>query len=206
MNRKYLICNQGKKNCSFRILDIQLDIFTCNFYKEYWRVFNDGNSFGAKSLLNRACDWIQKEEARSEFISKGASKETVEMLKSIEVGDSLFWTSQSKEVKLSEKPTEISQIARIKCEQLNGKIVKIPAYLLCKLSKGNYVGEYLIKGIENEKRAQEIEYKVRYYGFRAEIVEKDDGFLLKIYGDSQQEVDDFIALSLEQDFDISPYI
>ena len=47
---------------------------------------------------------------------------------------------------------------------------------------------------------------LEYYGFRTEIERTDNGYFLKIYGDSQQEVDDFITLSLEQDFDISPYI
>ncbi len=108
MSRKYFICYQKKKNCSFRTLDVKLDIFICNFHKEYWGVFNDGNSFGVKNLLNRACEWIQKEDARLKFISENASKETIEMLKSIDVGDTLFWTTQSKELKLAEKPTEFS--------------------------------------------------------------------------------------------------
>ena len=206
MSRKYLICRQDKKNCPFRTLDIQLDVFICNYSKEYWREFNTGNYFGAKALLNRACEWIQKEEKRLRFISRRAKKETIRMLKSIEIGDTLYWTTQSRNVKLFERPTEFSQIARIKCQKSDGTIVEIPAYSLRRLSKGDYYGEYFIEGIENEKKAQEINNKVRYNGFRTEIERKDNGYLLRIYGDSQQEVDDFINLFLEQDFDISPYI
>ncbi len=206
MNRKYLICRQDKKNCSFKVLDIQLDIFICNFSKEYWREFNSGNSFGAKKLLNRACEWLQKEKRRLKLISKKANKETIKMLKTLEIGDILFWTTQSKEVKLFETPSEFTQIARIKCQRFDGKVVEIPAYLLRKLSKGNFKGEFFLGDVENEKKAQELQDKSRYYGFRAEIEKKNDGYSLKIYGDSQQDVDDFINLSLEQDFDISPYI
>ena len=206
MTRKYLFCHQQKKNCPFRILDILLDIFICNFYKEYWRVFNDGNSFGVKSLLSRACGWIQKEEKRLDFICKISRKKTLDFLEKAQVGDTLFWTAYSKDVKLLEKPTEFIQSAKIKCQASNGKVVEIPTYLLRRISKGNYHGEYFIEGIENEKKAKELEYKVKYHSFRAKIEKKDNGFLLKIYGDSQQEVDDFINLSLEQDFDISPYI
>ncbi|MFX1364459.1 MAG: hypothetical protein ACFFCE_04895 [Promethearchaeota archaeon] len=43
------------------------------------------------------------------------------------------------------------------------------------------------------------------YGFRVEIEENDKGYFLRIYGDSQQEVDDFTN-RIEQNFDISPYI
>ncbi|MBY8990263.1 MAG: hypothetical protein KGD58_05875 [Candidatus Lokiarchaeota archaeon] len=206
MSRKYLICHQKQKKCPFRILDIQLDVFGCNFYKQYWQVFNEGNSFGAKVLVNRACEWIKKEERRLDFISKGASKETIKMLENLEVGDMLFWTNRVIYVTLLEKPTEISQIARLKCRKSDGKVIEIPAYNLCKISSGTFYGEYFIEGVRKEKKVQELEYKTNLYGFRTEIERREDGYLLKIYGDSQREVDDFISLSLEQDFDISPYI
>lgn len=199
---KYSICRQQKEKCPFRVFDVQLDVFICSFYKEYTSMVNDGNSFGAKPLLNKACEEYKNEEKRLEFISKGAEKETVKILRCLEVGDTLFWFSRSKDVTCIQKPTEISQIARIKCQGSDGKIIKIPAYLLRSISKGNFSGEYFIDGAEKVKG---FKYKVNYYGFRTEIEKRDNGFLLKIYGDSQQEVDDFI-ISLEQDFDISPYI
>ena len=203
---KFSICRQQKKKCLFRVFDIQLDVFICSFYKEYSSMINDGSSFGAELLLNRACEKYQNEEKRLEFISKGSKKDTIQMLRHLEVGDSLFWFSRSIEVTCAQRPIEFSQIARIKCRGSDGKIIKSPAYLLRLISKGDYSGEYFVKGIENEKKLQELEYKVKYYGFRTKVEKKNNGFLLKIYGDSQQEVDDFITLSLEQDFDISPYI
>lgn len=206
MSRKYLICRQDKKNCPFRTLDIQIDIFICNYLKEYWREFNSGNYFGAKILLNRACEWVQGEEKRLKFISEGARKETLKMLKSIEIGDHLYWTTQSREVKLYEKPTEFGQIARVKCIKSDGTIIKIPAYSLRKLSKGVFFSEYLLDDTVSEQKVKNLEYKAKFYGFRVEVEKKENGYLLKIYGDSQQEVDDFINLSLEQDFDISPYV
>jgi hypothetical protein len=51
-----LICHEDKKNCPFRALDINSDIFICNYHEEYWRVFNEGNSFVVKALINRACE------------------------------------------------------------------------------------------------------------------------------------------------------
>ncbi|TKJ22121.1 MAG: hypothetical protein CEE43_07850 [Promethearchaeota archaeon Loki_b32] len=206
MSKKYFICRQNKKNCPFKILDMQLDFYICNYLDEFWREFNSGNSFGVKVLLNRACEWIQKEERRLRFISKSASKETISMLESIEIGDMLFWITQSKEVRLLEKPSEFTQNARINCQRSDGKVVEIPAYSLRKLSKGDFYGEYFLGDADNERRVKELEYKTMFYGFRVEVEKKDNGYLLKIYGDSQQEVDDFINLSLEQDFDISPYI
>jgi len=205
MSRKYLICRQNKKNCPFRTLDIQLDIFICNYLKEYWREFNSGNHFGAKILLNRACEWIQKEEKRLGFICEISRKKTLDFLEIVKIGDTVFCRiAPHHEVKLLEKPQDDSEF--VSCEAPGGQIVRIQSCHLSRVSKGEYYGEYFIDGTGTETLTQELKYKANYNGFRAEIERKDNGFLLKIYGDSQQEVDDFISLFLEQDFDISPYI
>jgi len=195
-NQKYLFCEGKKKNCSFKILDFQIDLFVCSFYDKKWDKFT----------LRRACEWVQKENSRLEFIRKNSRKRAIKMLKEINVGDKLFWISRSKELLLLEKPIEFNHTTRVKCQKSDNKIVVVPAYDLGQISKGNYYGDYFIEGEENKNRAQELENIAKYYGFRAEFTKIDKGFLLKIYGDSQQEVDDFITLSLEQDFDISQYL
>lgn len=205
MSRKYLICYQGKKDCLFRTLDIQLEIFTCNFYKEYWNVFFDGDSFSINSLLRRACEWIKIEEARLEFICEISRKKVSDLLENVQVGESVFCRiAPDHEVKLLEKPLDESEF--VSCEAPDGRIVKIQVHHLRRISKGDYYGEYFINGPESEKKAQGLIYKANYYGFRAQVEKKDNGCFLKIYGDSQQDVDNFINLSLEQDFDISPYV
>lgn len=103
-----------------------------------------------------------------------------------------------------EKPLDDSKF--VSCQAPTGRIIRIQACHLSRISKGNFSGEFFIQGVECEKRAQELKYKANYFGFRAIIEKKGNGFLLKIFGDSQQEVDDFITLSLEQDFDLSPFI
>lgn len=205
MSKRHSICRQDKKGCPFRILDIQLDIFVCNFSKEYCSMLNDGNSFGAKLLLNRACEKYQNEEKRLKFISEIARKKTQDFLKNAKVGDIVFCEiAPYYEVKLLETTLDASKF--VSCQAPNGRIVRRQACHLYKISKGNYSGDYFIDGAENDKKVKRLKYKANYYGFKAKIEKRDNGFLLKIYGDSQQEVDDFITLSLEQDFDISPYI
>jgi len=202
---KYSICHQQKEKCPFRVFDVQLDIFICNFYKEYSSMLNDGNSFGAELLLNRACEKYQNEEKRLKFIREIAHKKTQDFLTNAQIGDVVFCRiAPFHEVKLLERPLNVSKF--VSCEAPNGKVIRRQACHLYRISKGNYSGEYFIKETENEKKLRELEYKVKYYGFRTKVEKKKNGFLLKIYGDSQQEVDDFITLSLEQDFDISPYI
>jgi hypothetical protein len=202
---KYSICRQQKEKCPFRVFDVQLDFFICNFYKEFTSMVNGGNSFGAKLLLNRACEKYQNEERRLKFISGISRKKTQDFLDNSQVGDIVFCRiAPFHKVKLLEKPLDDSKF--ISCEAPNGKVIRRQACHLYKISKGNYYGEYFIDDIKNEKKLLKLEYKTQYYGFRTEVEKKKNGYLLKIFGDSQQEVDDFITLSLELDFDISPYV
>lgn len=201
----YEICNQDFKNCPYRVWDLSKDYPLCYFYRLHSRIIINREFSQLPSLVRKACEWVQKEEARLKCIRGIALKRTLRMLKKIEIGDTLFWTTHSEDVKLLEKPNEFSQVVRIKCQKSNGIIVEIPAHLLRKVSNGNYYGDFITKGI-NEEDLQELQYKARYYGFRVETEKKDNGYLLRIYGDTQQEVDEFIILALEQDFDISPFI
>jgi len=147
----------------------------------------------------------QNEERRLEFIREIARKNGLDVLENAQIGDALFCRiAPHHEVKLLEKPSGGSIF--LKCQAPNGKIIQVQACDLRRISKGNYSGDYFIEEAENEKKLRELEYKAQYYGFRTETEKKNNGYLLRIYGDSQQEVDDFITLSLEQDFDISPYI
>jgi len=148
---------------------------------------------------------VQKDEARLKFIREITKRRGLDLLKNAQIGDIVFcYVGTYHEVKLIEKPLDGSIF--VTCETPSGKVIRVQPRDLGRISKGFYFSEYYIEGIRNKKQAQEIEYKAKYNGFRAEIERKDNGYVLKIYGDSQQEVDDFINLSLEQDFDISPYI
>ena len=156
-------------------------------------------------MIRKACKWVKREESRLKFIRKIVREKTLDLLEKVQVGDTIFCRiAPYHEVILLEKPQDDSKY--VSCQSPNGKTIRIHAHHLSRISTGVFTGEYFIQGVENEKRAQELKYKAGYHGFRAEIVKKNNGFILRIYGDSQQEVDDFIALSLEQDNDISPYI
>ena len=203
MTRKFLICRQHRINCPFRSFDAQSELLICDFYKEYWRIYNDGNTFGAKTLLNRACEWINKEEKRLDFICNLAKKSFLDLIQNVQVGDTVFCRiAPYHKIKLLKMPLDDSEY--ISCEAPNGRVIRVQAHHLRMVSKGSYNGVFFTSDIDES--IQDLEYKINSYGFRTEIKRKENGYLLKVYGDSQQEVDEFIALVLEQDFDISPYI
>ena len=68
------------------------------------------------------------------------------------------------------------------------------------ISKGNYVAEYLAKGNESEIDSLMIKRMALEAGFRVEIEKSEMGHLIKIFGDSQREVDDFMTLCVYNKF------
>lgn len=194
----YLYCHCPEfKDCSFRIYNLEFNIDICNFPKTTSNI----QSSRLHYLTNKACDWIKTEKGRQRSIRILHKKRNKEFLKYAQSGDIVFCSVENPpEVKLLERPINDSKF--VSCQRLNGTIVRIQACHLYRISKGNYYGDYFIKGIENEKIAMELEFQSKYYGFRAKLVKKSDGFFLKIYGDSQQEVDDFINLFIHQKFEL----
>lgn len=87
----------------------------------------------------------------------------------------------------------------------SGTVFKVHIDRLRIISSGNYWREYFIEGIDkiDEKKAKDLKFRAKYYGFRAEIIKKKKGYLLRIFGDSQQEVDDFITYFIKQNFEIN---
>ncbi len=196
-----IICSEKEKteNCRFKIFDLKENKVFCNFFKKYWDAFHSYGSKRANYLIKKTCEKIKNYELHQIHISKLHSKETIEMLKSIVKGDTLFWVPRSEEVILTEKPYEINVSVRCKCLRFNKEIVKIPALLLRQISKGTFSGEYLIhKAKNNENKAQKLEHLAKYYGFRVEVKKKEKNLILKLYGDSQQKVDNFINLYIKQ--------
>ncbi|MFX1481175.1 MAG: hypothetical protein ACFFCI_24100 [Promethearchaeota archaeon] len=199
------ICDQDFKNCPYRIWDLTKNYPLCDYYRLYSRIIINQEFSQLSSLIRKACGRIRKEEARLDFIREIANKQGLDVLKNAQIGDNVFCQfGPYREVKLLEKPKDGSIF--VKCEAPNGKIIEVQACDLRRISKGHYFSEFFVEGHKNGKKIHEIEDKVKSYGFRVETEKKDNGYLLKIYGDSQQEVDDFIALALEQNFDISSYI
>ena len=159
------------------------------------------------ALVSKTCDYIKKEELRLKSIVEISHTKTLDFFKNAKIGDKVYCfygSPNDLEVKLLEKPPDLRSSRHCKCQRKSGTIFNVYIDHLRIISKANYYGEYFIEGVEkrNEKSAKDLEFQAKYYGFRAEIEEKDKGYLLKIYGDSQQEVDDFINLFIKQGFKI----
>ncbi len=197
-------CRQSFINCPYRLWDLGRGYPICNY-------FNLSNQFSINrefskipSLVSKACKWVQKEEKRLDFIRRIAKKRGQALLERAQVGDTVYnRRGIYHKVKLLERPSRDSIF--VTCETPKGGIIRVQLCDLVRISKGSFCGEFFI-GEKSEGELKILKNKIMYHGFRVEIERKGNGNLLKIYGDSQQEIDDFITYSIEQNFDISSYI
>lgn len=202
MKKVYAFCEGDVDSCPFRVFDFGIQQFLCNFHDEKASLIIEGNYNAIKLLVRRACYYVRHNLARLDMIREVSKERTLKMLKSIEVGDELFWINRSQVVTLLERPPELSQTVRVKCQLKSGKVEYAWANTLQKVSKGNFKGEYIIKGLDLERRTAQLKYKTQMYGFRVDIGELRDKNVLTIYGDSQEEVDEYINLVLEQGLEL----
>jgi len=196
-------CFEDVEKCRFRIFDLEKDISFCNFCKENAKLIVDRQFARIPALVSKACDYIKKEELRLKSLVEVSRKKTLDFIKNAQVGEIVFCRIKNPpEVKLLEKPINDSKF--VSCQKSNGSIIRVQACHLYRISKGHYYGDYLIEGFEkkSEKRAKDLEFQAKYYGLRAEIKKNKKGYLLKIFGDSQQEVDDFIYFFIKQNFEL----
>ena len=191
-------CRDLDKDCPFRVIDISKSLAICNFYKNYWKAYNS-NPIDASNLTKKACEGIRQYELYREHLTEISEKRTVKMLKNVKVGDALFWLTRSEDVILLEIPSELNTITRCICQRHNKEIVKIPAYLLRHISKGNYYQEYYIDGFDNKREYETLELIAKQYGFRVEIKMQRNGFKMIFFGNSQDEVNDFVNFVIKDD-------
>lgn len=197
-------CNQESfEGCPYRIIDLEKPFPICNYAKEQAKLIVSREFSEISRLTIRACDWIKEEEGRLETIRRIARENGLDVVNNAKIGDMLFCLRgqfQGCEVKLLEKPSDSSIFA--KCQAPKGEVFNIQPLSLRRIAKGNYHREYFVKGIKNKERATFSENRANYYGFRTKIEKKHDGFVVKIFGESKEQVDDFIFMVLEQNLEL----
>lgn len=198
-------CRQDFKDCPYRYLRLDKDLPLCNYFRLHSQLMINREFSRIPDLYNKACDWIRDDELRRKSLLKISRERVLDFLERIQVGDVIFCRKPPfHKVRLIKKP--LNEAGYAICETPNGKTMSIDVYDLNYVSKGNYSGEYLIEGIKNKKKARELEFKAQYYGLRTKLQDQENGFLLTIFGDSQENVDDFINLVLKNGLELLPLL
>lgn len=81
----------------------------------------------------------------------------------------------------------------VKFKTLTGELGNCPIACIAKISLGNYFSEYEInkKRKDAEIILENLVYNSRSNGFRVETIDKKKSYVIKFYGNSQNEVDEF---------------
>ena len=193
------------EDCPYRVIDLEEPLPLCRYIDLQAKLIVNREFSEIAHLTSRACDWIKMEEGQAETIRQLHRKRFKDFIENVQVGDIVFCRiAPFHEVKLVDKPSSVSD--RVHCETPEGKIIRVMAGHLFRMAKGNYFGEYLVKGALSRRRALKLEFKAKHYGFRTKIEKKSDGYFLKIFGDSQEQVDDFIFMVLEHDLELDRFL
>jgi len=127
----------------------------------------------------------------------------------MKIGDIVFCSGGTQDVVLLEEPPfELfeyyhkegvisGQGSELKYKYLGGKSEN-KAALACfiKISRGKFFKDFKVKGNtkNSERKAFNLEYAARKDGFRVIRVKTSNGWHIRIFGDTQQEVDHFLYL------------
>ncbi len=198
ISKDFACCHRKYLPCRFSHLDG--DVHRCS-YDRLWVLAKwiNQDEETAKSLVNQACPPIRDEDNLSKFLAKIHKEYANDVIKNANIGDTIFCFDETNgEVTLLEKPVTDTGLCVYKTatEEIRSKPVK----LFRTISQGNYAAEYLIEGEKSEIESLMIKRMALESGFRVEIQKTDSGHMVKIFGDNQREVDDFMTLCVYNKF------
>ncbi len=155
----------------------------------------------AKSLLSQACPPIQEEMKYSKFLSKLHKQLALDLIKNAEIGDLIFCfieTAGSGVVTLLEKPE--SDMGHCTYRNQRGEEKSCQVGHCRTLAKGDHFAEHHLEGHNSKIESMMIERIALQSGFRVDIQKTDSGHTVKIFGDTQQDVDDFMTMCVYNKF------
>ncbi len=204
MSRFY--CRQeDSENCPYKLIDLCEPLPICNYTELFVSLMIDNKFSEIPRLVSKACESIRMEEGREKTIRRLYSKRFEYFLDNVKAGDVVFCrVAPFHEVKIIDIP--LNDSGYVRCRAPNGKIIKVMAFHLFILAKGEFQRDYILKGAFSRKKALRLKNKANIHGFRVKIAKKSVGYVLKVYGDSQEQVDDFIFWVLESKLDLDRYL
>jgi len=183
-----MICNTSNNNCPCRVIANDDEIFYCNFI-ERWVELNIQNQVKeADQLVNMVCHEVRDHIHFHHNFVEQKQKQKRKFLEKIKYGEECFCTLESENVIFLEKP--VDKYGDVKYRTVNGKINTAPGFCFSIISKGDKTSEYKTK---DKIKAEEYSIMARSNGFRVEDERIGDVYILKIYGDNQNTVDEFVT-------------
>lgn len=183
------ICDKiNFKSCPCKSIDFENDISFCNFIKAYGKLEISENFKEKALLLKNVCPEVRNEILQHSYRVRQLQKQEKEFLEKVRPGDVVFCTAAIHDVVFLEHPSNI--YGDVKYKTIDGEIREAPSFCFRIISKGNKFAEY---ETSDKEKADSYSRLARRNGFRVEKQKIKNVYVLKIYGDIQKEVDDFVT-------------
>ena len=193
------ICDNFNTPCPCKVVDLDSGFFYCNFIDMYGELCFHNRTEAANKLVRQACPEIRNEVLHHDYIADRLRTQERDFLGNVKLGDIVFCTAEIHNVVLVDFPSH--EHGYCKYKTIDGEIKKAPAIYFRLISKGNKFAEYKTR---DEYNAEQYELVARKYGFRVERNVLKKIHILRIFGDTQEEVDQFVNC-LETNFLIDDY-
>ncbi|MFX1345065.1 MAG: hypothetical protein ACFFAI_08140 [Promethearchaeota archaeon] len=185
------ICYNNFNPCPCKVLDLKKKIAYCNFinmFAESQITDKANHSKKADSLLKKVCPEVRNEILHHDYRAEQLQKRKKEFLKRVQPEDICFCTAEIENVIFLEYPSNVH--GDVKYKTFDGRISEAPSFCFSIISKGDKCAEY---ETNDKDKMESYERLARKNGFRVEVEQLKNGYLLKIYGDKQEEVDEFVV-------------
>lgn len=193
------VCCSDIGKCPCRLIDLNDDIIYCNFVKSFANILILDNEKATKLFLDKVCSDLRDEVLHHDYRATQLQKRAKKFLRQVKIGDLIYSIRQDQNVIFLEFPTH--KYGDCKYRTIDGKVKEDAPFLFNVVSKGDKFNVYKTK---DKNKAYLYELEARECGFRVEGQEKGDYYVLKIFGDTQEEVDSFITI-LNNDFILDDY-
>lgn len=181
------ICDNSNISCPCKVADLESGFFYCNFIEMYADLCFHNKTEAANKLIRQVCPEVRNEVLHHDYIETQLQAQEKEFLEKARLGDIVFCTAEIHNVVLMDFPSH--EHGYCKYKTINGEIKKAPAIYFRLISEGTKFAEYKTK---DEYKADRYDLIARKNGFRVERKMLNNTHILRIFGDTQEEVDQFV--------------
>jgi len=185
-------CISEFKNCPYRLLNKGVSL--CNFLSLFFRSISFERNKRIKSILKMVCPELRSNIMHHDYLASSIQNQVKQFLDNVSIGDIVYCTIEMDNVIFLEKPKNKFDWCQYK--SFDGQIKEARAHCFRKISLGNKCAEYKTTEIDDLNTSEIL---AREYGFRVEKDTLKNSYLLRIYGDEQEDVDHFV-ICLENNY------
>jgi hypothetical protein len=184
------ICYSDFNPCPCKVVDLDIEQTFCNFISMFGESLMSDNNYKTKEtekLLEKVCPEVREEVLHHDYRARKLREREKAFLEKVKPGDVVFCTAEIHDVVFLEYPSH--KWGSCKYKTIKGEIREAPTFCFNIVSKGDKSAEYKTS---DEYKADVYEMTAREYGFRVERKMIKEEYILKIFGDEQEDVDQFV--------------